>query len=282
MSRVINNFRKTKKKPKIDNVDHQILEIPSGVYFNLIKKGIIQESAENIVNIETGQVTLHPDLIIIMEIGAIIGRIMVMVRKSAALAACDKLTPDEMKERFQPLDPNLGNLKETDTPINRHQNWTLVCRELRKFGIIVEPKIKDKLVIGDQSLLKNLIPMLMKYEHKKGKIKEFKILEMPEHDKPPQQQTGADNAETIIQPVGLPPKPTKKGTGSKANLNSSMSQSQMSSYHSILMKRSFISSSAQRDLFRSLDAKPRELYTDLLIKNKGNMPAPTSYHIKIP
>jgi hypothetical protein len=35
-----------------------------------------------------------------MEIGAIIGRIMVMVRKSAALAACDKLTPDEMKERF--------------------------------------------------------------------------------------------------------------------------------------------------------------------------------------
>ena len=44
--------------------------------------------------------TLHPDLIIIMEIGAIIGRIMVLVRKSAVLAASEKLTPDEMKERF--------------------------------------------------------------------------------------------------------------------------------------------------------------------------------------
>jgi len=84
-----------------------------------------------------------------------------------------------MKERFLPLDPNLGNLKETDTPVNRHYNWTLICRELRKFGIIVDPKNKDKLVIGDQSLLKVLLPMLIKYEQKMGKIKEFKILEIP-------------------------------------------------------------------------------------------------------
>ena len=142
--------------------------------------------------------TLHPDLIIIMEIGAIIGRLMVLCRKSAVISASEKLTPDEMKERFLPLDPNLGNLKEIDTPINRHQNWTLICRELRKFGIVVEPKNKDKLVIGDQSLLKVLLPMLIKYEYKKGKIKEFKILEIPEHENPPKQQTGADNAEMTI------------------------------------------------------------------------------------
>jgi hypothetical protein len=55
MSRVVNHFRKSKKKPKIkDHDDHLILEIPTGVYFNLIKKKVIQESAENIVNIETG------------------------------------------------------------------------------------------------------------------------------------------------------------------------------------------------------------------------------------
>jgi hypothetical protein len=49
----------------------------------------------------------------------------------------------------------------------------MICRELRKFGIVVEPKIKDKLVIGNQTLLKVLLPMLIKYENKKGKIKEF-------------------------------------------------------------------------------------------------------------
>ncbi len=125
------------------------MEIPSDVYFNLIKKRVIQESNENIVNIETGLVTLHPDLIISMEIGAIIGTLMVLVRKTAVMAAAEKLTTEEMKERFIPLDPNLGNLKEIDTPINRHYNWTLIARELRKFGIIVEPKVKDKLVIGD-------------------------------------------------------------------------------------------------------------------------------------
>ncbi len=101
------------------------------------------------MNIETGQVTLHPDLIISMEIGAIIGTLMVLVRKSAVMGASEKLTPEEMKERFIPLDPNLGNMKELDTVMNRHQNWTMICRELRKFGIIAEPKIKDKLVIGN-------------------------------------------------------------------------------------------------------------------------------------
>ncbi len=82
MPRVINNFRKTKKKIKHHgDADHLILEIPTGVYFSLIKKKIISENPEDIVNIETGQVTLHPDLIISMEIGAIIGSLMVLVRK---------------------------------------------------------------------------------------------------------------------------------------------------------------------------------------------------------
>ena len=199
MSRVVNHFRKSKKKPKIkDHDDHLILEIPTGVYFNLIKKKVIQESAENIVNIETGQVTLHPDLIISMEIGAIVGSLMVLVRKSAVIAAAEKLTADEMKDRFYPLDPNLGNLKEIDTATNRHYNWTVICRELRKFGIIVEPHTKDKLVVGNQSLLKVLLPMLIKYEYKKGKIKEYKILDVPEIEHPVQQQTGADGASIIV------------------------------------------------------------------------------------
>ena len=115
-----------------------------------------------------------------MEIGAIIGTLMVLVRKSAVMAASEKLTPEEMKDRFFPLDPNLGNLKEIDTATNRHYNWTLICRELRKFGIVVDPHTKDKLVVGNQSLLTVLLPMLIKYEYKKGKIKEYKVLDVPE------------------------------------------------------------------------------------------------------
>jgi hypothetical protein len=54
-----------------------------------------------------------------------------------------------MDQRFQVLDPNLGNLKEVDTPINRQTNWTIIARELKKFGIIADPPTKEKLVKGN-------------------------------------------------------------------------------------------------------------------------------------
>lgn len=142
--------KKSKKLKRLeDHYDHLIMEIPTEVYFNLIRKRIIEEDNRNEINIETGQVTLNPDVIINMEIGAVIGSLMVLVRKAAVAASADKLTLQEMKDRFLPLDPILGNLKEIDQAQNRHTNWTLIARELRKFGIIVEPKVKDRLVVGD-------------------------------------------------------------------------------------------------------------------------------------
>jgi hypothetical protein len=83
--------------------------------------------------------------------------------------------------------------------------------------------------------------------------------------------------------LGLPPrggKGGKKKGASKAgsNLNSTMNTSVMSGYHSILLKRSILSSSASRDMLRSLDAKPRELYTDAIIKNSRHIPSPLSYN----
>jgi hypothetical protein len=45
---------------------------------------------------------------------------MVQSRRSAMLGAQEKnLTVTEMQERFLPLDPILGNLKEADTNQNR-------------------------------------------------------------------------------------------------------------------------------------------------------------------
>lgn len=59
------------------------------------------------------------------------------------------LTPNEMQERFLPLDPILGNLKEADTNQNRQANWTIITRELRKFGIIADSVTKEKLIRGN-------------------------------------------------------------------------------------------------------------------------------------
>lgn len=78
-----------------------------------------------------------------------------------------------------------------------------------------------------------------------------------------------------------PPKPKKKNKDQ--NLNSTLNLSTMSGYHSILLKRSILSSSGSRvDLMRSFEAKPRELYTDQIIKNTRNSPSPLSYNVKTP
>jgi exopolysaccharide biosynthesis predicted pyruvyltransferase EpsI len=94
------------------------------------------------------------------------------------LSAQEKmLSPAEMQERFVPLDPNLGNLKEADTNLNRQTNWTLIARELKKFGIIVDIITKEKLIKGNQELINNLLPLIVKYEMRRGLITELIMLD---------------------------------------------------------------------------------------------------------
>jgi len=103
---------------------------------------------------------------------------MVQCRKSAVICAAEKLSPGEMQERFQPLDPILGNLKTVDTESNRQKNWTVIARELKKFGILVDPPTKEKLIQGNQELINSLLPMLVNYEMRRGKLTEVIILEL--------------------------------------------------------------------------------------------------------
>ena len=94
------------------------------------------------------------------------------------LSAQEKmLSPAEMQERFVPLDPNLGNLKEADTNLNRQTNWTLIARELKKFGIIVDIITKEKLIKGNQELINNLLPLIVKYEMRRGLVTELIMLD---------------------------------------------------------------------------------------------------------
>ena len=89
------------------------------------------------------------------------------------------LTPTEMQERFLPLDPILGNLKEADTNQNRQANWTIITRELRKFGIIADAVTKEKLIKGNQELINDILPLMVKYEMRRGLITELIMLDNP-------------------------------------------------------------------------------------------------------
>jgi hypothetical protein len=103
---------------------------------------------------------------------------MAQTRKIAMLSAQEKmLSPTEMQERFVPLDPNLGNLKEADTNLNRQTNWTLIARELKKFGIIVDIITKEKLIKGNQEIINNLLPLIVKYEMRRGLVTELIMLD---------------------------------------------------------------------------------------------------------
>ena len=55
-------------------------------------------------------------------------------------------------------------MKEADTPINRQTNWTIIARELKKFGIIADPVAKEKLVRGNQELINEILPLMVKYD----------------------------------------------------------------------------------------------------------------------
>lgn len=103
---------------------------------------------------------------------------MVQSRKNAILGAQEKmLSSTEMQERFLPLDPILGNLKESDTNQNRQANWTIITRELKKFGIIADSTTKEKLIRGNQELINDILPLMVKYEIRRGLITELVMLD---------------------------------------------------------------------------------------------------------
>ena len=68
-------------------------------------------------------------------------------------------------------------MKEADTPTNRQTNWTIIARELKKFGIIADPVAKEKLVRGNQELINEILPLMVKYDLRAGKIIELVMLD---------------------------------------------------------------------------------------------------------
>ena len=52
----------------------------------------------------------------------------------------------------------------------------MLCREFKKFGVMVDPKAKEKLIQGDLELIKSTVYNLYDYEKAKGVILSTKML----------------------------------------------------------------------------------------------------------
>lgn len=53
------------------------MEISTSVYFHMIKKRLLEEDKRNFINMDTGMVLLHPDLILQIQQGALVGKLLV-------------------------------------------------------------------------------------------------------------------------------------------------------------------------------------------------------------
>lgn len=146
---------------------------------------------------------------------------------------------------------------------------------MKKFFIEIPLKIKDKLVQDPDTshLLNNLLKILINYETNNGRMTLSNVLD--------EDLAAVDDTE--IQPrrrLGLPPMPGKKtleGGGGRNTTSSSIDYT-----HQLRRGGHKRSQSTFSDSRTSLEPRPREMFTDALIKSLKNLPSCTQYNVRPP
>ncbi|TNV72878.1 hypothetical protein FGO68_gene4461 [Halteria grandinella] len=171
------------------------------------------------------------------------------------------------------LDPVLGGITETANLGQRANNWAIIVREFKKFGVVILPKEKDLLIEGDNNAFRSLFRVLKKCDKAakeesfqqivqvkvstKAELELIKSLEASQAsgDEEQAQQEGADQRHTIdgkLNHLRVIKKKKRKKKSSKSR-NASLEPP-------------------------PIQHKPRELFTDLLIKTMKNLPPLGQYN----
>lgn len=66
------------------------------------------------------------------------------------------------------LDPNLGSMKDNITSTSKQQNWNIICKELKKFGIRVDSEKKAKIIEGRAALICDILARLFEFDNSGG------------------------------------------------------------------------------------------------------------------
>ena len=89
---------------------------------------------------------------------------MLKVWNKQIARAKKKLSPRSLLQMYPPLDPSMAKFKDTMNEKNRQINWTIIVRELKKFGIDVNAKMKELLIKGNCQLISILVSMIVDFD----------------------------------------------------------------------------------------------------------------------
>lgn len=69
-----------------------------------------------------------------------------------------------LPQRTVTFDPKLATLEDKNTSAIKQANWSIITQQLKKFGIRVNGIERDKLSLGDHSVLKRLFKLMIKFD----------------------------------------------------------------------------------------------------------------------
>eukprot|EP00347_Sterkiella_histriomuscorum_P016192 403354133 len=131
------------------------MELDIEVYFWMVDRGLFDDDQRNKVDMERNKVKLHREHGQRFENALYIGKIMLLLRKSIMKISKKPFT----------LDPGISNMKDQITSTVKQTNWSVVCKELKKFGIRVDGDKKAKIIEGRTQLINEILSKLFDFDN---------------------------------------------------------------------------------------------------------------------
>ncbi|TNV79021.1 hypothetical protein FGO68_gene14865 [Halteria grandinella] len=273
--------------------------------------GCVPEDKKNFIDFDSGETTFDHDHVLKFENAFYITKIMLNIWGKMTSRAKAKYSPRSIVARYPPLDPGIANLRDQNGDKTKQKNWTLVVRELKKFEIEINAVIRDMLIGGDHILLSKLVHMLINYDQQNGYMNISRVLE---HDLPEDALLGEPSVQEIENGRRSAMSSAYSLLGGRNNRGGLVTPGSVSMARGSIKNGSFASPLQQHTDFANLFAKslkkgvgkkkqgmmmggrngsrdqrlteplhkPREMYTDLLIKRLLEIPSCNQYNIRHP
>jgi formylmethanofuran dehydrogenase subunit B len=119
------------------------MEIDLDVYFWMIDRGVLDDDSRNKIFADTNHCRLHREHYKKLQNGVYIAQVMIMLKKTL------------IRQHDGPvaIDPQVTKLKDNITEAAKLYNWSVITKELRKFGIKVTQERKQKLVESESYII---------------------------------------------------------------------------------------------------------------------------------
>ena len=145
-----------KKKGVYIPEDDICVEIYNSEFYFLIKNKVCKNDDNSIYDNATNKMFLVGRNGRRLWNGVMIGKIMVNLRKETLESKCAL--------DFPVLDPVLSSLTDSNEPSWIHFNWSVIQRELKKFGAEMINQVKELIIHGEHEVIRDVLKFLMNFE----------------------------------------------------------------------------------------------------------------------